>query len=79
MSNKKKFSEYVEALPEDAAPVVVTVEAPQAAPAPEVRITFDRWFAMSGRLARHKAGMLAYTSTTGKRTVAAWDAAFQAY
>lgn len=58
-----------------AAPAVKA--APAVAPPPVV--SFDRWFATTGRPQHHKAGMRAYASTNGKKTVAAWNAVFAGY
>lgn len=44
-----------------------------------VLVTFDRWFALQGRPAHHKAGMSAYTNTKGKMTVDAWNKLFKNY
>jgi hypothetical protein len=42
-------------------------------------MTFDRWFASTGRPPRHKAGMKAFTDTKGKKTVEAWNKIFKKY
>lgn len=45
----------------------------------EPMLTFDRWFATTGRPAHHKAGMRAYVNVKGKRTKAFWDGLFKSY
>jgi hypothetical protein len=63
-------------------PVVVTpvvAAQPSKTTTPEVAISFDRWFVLTGRPNRHKAGMQAFTNTKGKKTVAAWRAIFANY
>jgi hypothetical protein len=44
-------------------------------------MSFDRWFATTGKPIHHKAGMLTYLRNTflGKRTKADWDNLFKAY
>jgi hypothetical protein len=78
MSKKKKATEGKVAEAQDA-----PVEAPKAAKSKPVPVlSFDRWFAQTGRPAHHKAGMHAYLSKgvlRMKRTVAAWNALFQNY
>lgn len=49
---------------------------------PEPMMSFDRWFAQTGKPVHHKAGMRAYLkrgALKGKRTVAAWDRLFKNY
>ena len=60
--------------------------APMTSVAPSVEsmneaplITFDRWFASKGFKPHWKAGMAAFTDTSGRKTAAEWDAAFKAY
>jgi len=89
MSNKKKNKDGLELESEEedvssspvapTAPVVVVRKAAHVAPKTEPLMTFTRWFATTGRPARHKAGLEAFTNTKGKRTPAAWNAAFKNY
>ncbi len=71
--------------PEPTEPTEPAVEEPVAAPPveekrPEVLLTFDRWFALSGKPAHHKAGMIAFgKKVSGKRPMSAWDAMFKDY
>lgn len=49
---------------------------------PKVVLTFDRWFASTGKPAHHKAGMRAYINdkqAKGKKTVAEWERLFAGY
>lgn len=46
---------------------------------PNLMMTFKRWFALQGKPPHHKKGMQAFTSTKGKRSIAAWNRAFKAY
>lgn len=46
---------------------------------PVLLMTFDRWFALSGRKSAHKPGMRAYADVRGRRTRVAWDAMFKHY
>lgn len=72
-------------LEEEAAPAPAKAQSPAPAPAPaapaapEPVVSFDRWFASLGRPQHHKAGMKAYASTKGKKTVTAWIAVFAGY
>ena len=59
-------------------------EAQQAKPVvkaePAPMITFDRYFAVLGRPAHHKKGMIAFVkSIKGRKTKAEWDRLFQGY
>ena len=51
---------------------VVTIKPPQV-------VMFDRYFMSLGRPMHHKAGMLAYVNTKGKKTREAWKALFAKY
>ena len=42
-------------------------------------MTFDHWFAVSGRKKHHKAALKVFTNTSGKRTKDDWDLAFKSY
>jgi hypothetical protein len=50
-------------------------------PAKTPLMSFDRWFATTGKPIHHKSGMLVYLRNTflGKRTKADWDNIFMAY
>ena len=50
-----------------------------APPKPPQMIMFDRYFMSLGRPMHHKAGMLAYKNTKGKKTREAWKALFKDY
>ena len=86
---KKKTKENLESVeevvpekevaPEPVKPAVVVRKAAHTVPKSEPVMTFQRWFATLGKPAHHKAGMMAFTSTSGKRTPAAWNAAFKNY
>lgn len=67
----RKVSEPVEA--------TVAVATRTVPVVPAVSVTFDRWFSQSGRPAHHKGGLQAFANTSGKRTVATWDAIFKNY
>lgn len=60
---------------------VKIVEEPAGVSPTPVVMTFDRWFAQTGKPAHHIAGMRAFggQKIKGKRTVAQWDALFQSY
>lgn len=69
---------------EEAAPAPAPVKAQAPAPepakeAPSPVVSFDRWFSSTGKPQHHKAGMKAFAPTKGKKTVAAWNAAFAGY
>jgi hypothetical protein len=49
------------------------------APKPPQMIMFDRYFMSLGRPMHHKAGMLAFCNTKGKKTREAWQALFAQY
>jgi hypothetical protein len=51
------------------------VEA-QAAP---LLLSFDRWFSTLDKPDHHKAGMKAYASTSGKKSLEQWAAIFKNY
>ena len=75
---KKKSTKEQEVVPKDA-PVEAPAR-PKARPVPV--LSFDRWFASTGKPAHHKAGMHAGLSRgvlRMKRTVAAWNALFENY
>lgn len=57
------------------------VEVVDAAPAsdPEPMITFDRWFAITGRPDHWKHGMRAYARTGGRKTPSEWSRIFAKY
>lgn len=58
----------------------VWTEAVAAAPPkPPQMIMFDRYFMSLGRPMHHKAGMLAFVNTKGKKTREAWEALFSKY
>ena len=59
------------------APAAAMPPAPPTPPVPVV--SFDRWFATTGRPQHHKAGMQRFAATKGKKTVAAWNAVFARY
>lgn len=76
------------------APSVVSTQEPVVEPAREVaappmavqpKISFDLWFKCSDRSAaamnqpHHKAGMMSFTETKGKRTKQEWDRLFAGY
>jgi hypothetical protein len=42
-------------------------------------VPFDRWFASKGFKPHWKAGMAAFTDTSGRKTATEWEAAFKAY
>ena len=79
---KPKFRPLVETL-EKRPPAKAVVKAAPVVPSPPApaspKFTFDRYFNLLGRPARHKAGMLAYKNTKGKKTQEAWDALFKSY
>lgn len=47
--------------------------------APEMVISFDRWFPTLGKPSHWKTGMKAYAQTSGKKTIAAWAELFKNY
>jgi len=80
MTDTPKDEPKVEAAP------VVTAAAPKEKPAPEkpeLMMSFDRYFAHTGKPAHHKLGMRAFLDkrggARGKRTVSAWKALFANY
>ena len=50
-----------------------------APPKPPQMIMFDRYFMSLGRPMHHKAGMLAFCNTKGKKTREAWKTLFAKY
>lgn len=95
MADKKKFEETEAPAPKEDGSLAANSALPEPPPAPPVRqdekqeapaaappqplISFDRWFATTKRPAHHKAGMKAFASTAGRRTMAQWTTIFQAY
>lgn len=95
MADKKKLEEIEAPAPKEDVSLDVHVAPPETPPSPPVKkdekqdapaaaapqpiVTFDRWFAMTKRPAHHKAGMKAFASTAGRRTLAQWNTIFQAY
>lgn len=78
---EKKLSELL-----DANEKKVTISKPKPVktvkkvrPKPEPTMTFDRWFISLGRPLHHKAGMVAFAKTKGKRSSNAWYKLFKAY
>lgn len=69
--NPDEKTEVKTEMPASPAPVV-------KAPPPQL-VTFDRWFVTFGKPDRWKAGMRAFADTTGKKTVAQWNAIFAGY
>jgi len=55
------------------------VETKKEAPEPPQMLMFDRYFMSLGRPMHHKAGMLAFCNTKGKKTREAWEALFEKY
>lgn len=51
----------------------------EVAPGDVALITFDRWFTSKSFKPHWKAGMAAYTDTSGRKTAAEWDAIFARY
>lgn len=95
MADKKKFEETEAPAPKDDVSLDAKSAPPEMPPSPPVSkdekqevpaasppqplISFDRWFATTKRPAHHKAGMKAFASTAGRRTLAQWNTIFQAY
>jgi len=61
--------------PASQASVESQVEIKEEAPL----VPFDRWFASKGFKPHWKAGMAAFTDTSGRKTATEWEAAFKAY
>jgi len=55
------------------------VQSPKVRPVPPKLITFDRYFNSLGRPGHHKAGMMAYVNTKGKKSREVWDSLFKDY
>ena len=51
----------------------------EAAPPPEPRMSFARWFRSKGFKPHWASGMEAYADTSGRRTAADWEALFKNY
>ena len=78
-TRESKPREVPEAAKEKLTPAKPTPVA-STAPKPKVLLlTFDRWFATTGRPMHHKAGMKAYVNVTGKRPKEFWDQLFAQY
>lgn len=87
---KESLDERLDELEQEFA-VAAVAEIPPPAPKPPAPppppaapvMSFDRYFALSGRPVHHKAGLQAYFKTTaggaGKRTKSAWDVLFAQY
>ena len=71
----------VTAAPQPTVLSVPPVEKPvvQAPTAAALVISFDRWFATTGKPEHWKAGMKAHAQTSGKKTLAAWAQMFENY
>ncbi len=66
--------------PEDVAAPSEETPVPSEDAQPDVLMTFDRWFATTGRPPHHKGGMLAYIGRVkGKRLASTWAQMFANY
>jgi len=65
----------------DESMATVVTEKPAQPLVVEPMLSFDRWFATTGKPAHHKLGMLAFIKgrSTGKRTKSSWDEMFKGY
>jgi len=76
-AKKAEVLESAEPMKDTAETHISTVSV--SPPAEEVWLTFDRWFSTTGRPPHHKGGLKAFAITSGKKTVAAWNAIFATY
>jgi hypothetical protein len=61
-------------------PTVAKVDEPVVSSKEEpILVNFDRWFAHNKFRPQWKLGMQAFTDTTGRKSMAEWDAIFKAY
>lgn len=73
-SKPRPVPEEVRTVPAKPTPVISTAPKPSM-----LLLTFDRWFATTGRPSHHKSGMQAYVNVTGKRPKDFWDQLFAQY
>lgn len=59
--------------------LVASVATKAVVVAPEMSISFDRWFTTTGKPDHWKSGMKRYAQTSGKKTLAAWTKLFENY
>lgn len=74
MARDKKYDDTAISMSENEIPTeqVSVVE-------PKIQISFDRWFATTGKPDHHKAGMRAFALTNGKKTINTWNDIFKTY
>lgn len=65
--------------PKEAEKVAKTTDEPEAPTPTGPQIPFSRWFTSKGYKAHWRAGMEAFTNTSGLRTAEEWDNLFKAY
>jgi len=77
--SRKRSDEPESETAEESTPAPATPPPPPPAPVP--MLSFDRWFALTGRPAHHRLGLLAFIGARarGKKPKSAWDELFKNY
>lgn len=74
-----KEDKKVEAATTEALEMAVAPPSFEELVAPPQTVSFERWFASTGKPDHWKHGMRAFAPTSGKKTIAAWAAIFKTY